>query len=68
MIPSLLDLPERLEVDLLEESGVIHGLGESGAPVVPAAIGNAIFQACGARVRDLPITPEKVLRELQRGH
>ena len=69
MIPSLLDMPDHLEVGLVEDpQGALHGLGESGAPVVPAAIGNAVFHACGARVRDLPITPEKVLRELQRGH
>ena len=64
MIPSLLDLPRHLEVGHLEDSGVIHGLGESGSPVVPAAIGNAIFNACGARIREVPITPEKVLRAL----
>jgi CO/xanthine dehydrogenase Mo-binding subunit len=62
MIPSLLDLPRDLQVGLLEDSGVIHGLGESGSPVVPAAIGNAVFDACGVRIRELPITPEKVLR------
>ena len=30
----------------------------------PGAIANAIYNATGARVRDLPITPEKVLRAL----
>jgi CO/xanthine dehydrogenase Mo-binding subunit len=66
MIPSLLDMPDQLEVGLLEDPhGQLHGLGESGAPVVPAAIGNAIFNACGARVRELPITPEKVLMALR---
>jgi CO/xanthine dehydrogenase Mo-binding subunit len=68
MIPSVLDMPDRLEVGLVEDPrGALHGLGESGAPVVPAAIGNAIFNACGARVRELPITPEKVLRALREG-
>jgi CO/xanthine dehydrogenase Mo-binding subunit len=28
------------------------------------ALGNAIFDATGARVRDLPVTPERVLRAL----
>ena len=67
MIPSVQDLPRDLRVGLLEGDGQVHGLGESGAPVVPAAIGNAVFDACGVRIRDLPITPEKVLRELTRG-
>jgi len=34
-------------------------------PPVMAAIGNAVYNAVGARIRDLPITPEKVLRELR---
>lgn len=68
MIPSLADLPRRLEVALLEHpsgNGQMHGLGESGCSVVPAAIGNAIFNACGVRVRELPLTPEKILGALR---
>jgi aldehyde oxidoreductase len=34
-------------------------------PTAPA-IANALFDACGVRVRDLPITPEKIKRALQR--
>jgi CO/xanthine dehydrogenase Mo-binding subunit len=33
--------------------------------VVGPAIGNAIFNACGARVRHLPIRPEAVLNALK---
>jgi CO/xanthine dehydrogenase Mo-binding subunit len=29
-----------------------------------AAIGNAVYNAVGARIRDLPLTAEKVLREI----
>lgn len=42
--------------------------GGSGEPVccpVAAAIGNAIFDATGARVRDLPMTPDRVLSALK---
>jgi xanthine dehydrogenase YagR molybdenum-binding subunit len=38
----------------------------SEAPIVPggAAIANAIHNACGARIRSLPCTPDKVLAAL----
>ena len=37
------------------------GLGEVGIIGVAAAISNAIFNATGKRLRDLPITPDKIL-------
>ena len=39
----------------------VKGMGELGMVGIPAAIANAIFHATGKRVRDLPITPEKLL-------
>jgi xanthine dehydrogenase YagR molybdenum-binding subunit len=39
----------------------IKGLGELGICGAGAAIGNAVFNATGVRVRDFPITLEKVL-------
>ncbi len=68
MIPSMLDLPSDVGVDLVEDptgDGQIHGLGEGGAPVVPPAIANAVYAACGVRVDTLPVTPERVLRGLR---
>ncbi|MGA8655830.1 MAG: xanthine dehydrogenase family protein molybdopterin-binding subunit [Chthoniobacterales bacterium] len=38
-----------------------RGVGEIGITGVAAAVANAIFNATGKRVRDLPITPEKIL-------
>ncbi len=46
------------------------GAGETAITVTPAAIGNAIFDATGGRLRDLPFTPERVsaaLREADHG-
>jgi nicotinate dehydrogenase subunit B len=46
------------------------GAGETAITVTPAAIGNAIFDATGGRLRDLPFTPERVsaaLREAGQG-
>jgi xanthine dehydrogenase YagR molybdenum-binding subunit len=39
----------------------VKGMGELGMVGIPAAIANAVFHATGRRVRDLPITPEKLL-------
>jgi CO/xanthine dehydrogenase Mo-binding subunit len=37
------------------------GAGEAAHPPTAAAIGNAIFDALGVRVRDLPITRERII-------
>ena len=39
----------------------IKGMGELGMVGIPAAIANAVFHATGRRIRDLPITPDKLL-------
>ena len=48
------------EDKIVNELGV-KGMGEVGMIGIPAAIANAIFHATGKRVRDLPITPDKLL-------
>ena len=40
------------------------GVGEPGLVPTAPAIANAIYDAVGVRVRDLPITPEKLLQAL----
>jgi len=40
------------------------GVGEMTANSPIPAVANAIFDACGARIEELPITPERVLRAL----
>ena len=39
----------------------VKGLGEIGIVGTAAAIGNAVFHATGKRIRDLPITIDKLL-------
>jgi len=58
-----LDLPDVLEVSLLEDadSDVIHGLGETALPPVAPAIGNAVAAALGVQLRQQPMTAERVL-------
>jgi nicotinate dehydrogenase subunit B len=41
------------------------GAGETSITVTAAAIGNAIFDATGVRVREVPFTPERLLRHLR---
>ena len=38
-----------------------RGIGEIGITGVGAAVANAIYNATGKRIRDLPITPDKLL-------
>ncbi|HZU05059.1 MAG TPA: xanthine dehydrogenase family protein molybdopterin-binding subunit [Chloroflexota bacterium] len=69
-LPSLKDVPPEivaLSVTVPHPDGPYgaKGVGESGTLSVQAAIGNAIYNAVGVRVKDLPITPEKILRALR---
>jgi xanthine dehydrogenase YagR molybdenum-binding subunit len=47
--------------DIINPLGV-KGVGEIGIVGTAAAIANAIFHATGKRVRDLPITIDKLMR------
>jgi CO/xanthine dehydrogenase Mo-binding subunit len=69
-IPSFLDLPERMQpliVETAHDDGPFgaKGIGEAGIFAIAPAIANAVAAAVGARVLDLPITPEKVLRAIE---
>lgn len=51
----------RVEVDMINMPGEVSwGGGEPTAAAIPAAIANAIFDATGARLRQIPFTPDKV--------
>ena len=58
------DVPE-MEVRLVESVHYPVGSGEPATSVVAPAVANAIARAIGARVRDLPMTPERVKQALQ---
>ena len=49
------------EEDLIVNPPGAKGIGEIGITGVAAAIANAVYNATGQRVRDLPITPDKLL-------
>jgi CO/xanthine dehydrogenase Mo-binding subunit len=68
-VASFGDLPDSFRpiiVQVPHETGPFgaKGVGETGTLTVSAAIANAIEAATGVRIRDLPITPERVLRAL----
>ena len=42
------------------------GVGEPGLVPTAPAIANAVYNAIGVRIRDLPITPEKILKALRK--
>lgn len=68
MIRSL-DMPETkvLEVETYEPEGPFGAkeAGEGLTNPTAGAIGNAIYKAVGVRIKDLPITPEKVFNALR---
>lgn len=52
------------EVDDKANPMGIKGVGELGISGSGAAVANAIYNACGVRVRSYPITPDKLLAAL----
>jgi xanthine dehydrogenase molybdenum-binding subunit len=69
-MPTIADMPA-IEPVLLEvwrgagEYGAC-GIGEGTLTCTPRAIANAVYNAIGVRVDDIPLTPEKVLRALNK--
>jgi xanthine dehydrogenase YagR molybdenum-binding subunit len=65
-VPVNADVQEVETVFVEEDDTVVNplgvkGMGELGMVGIPAAIANAVFHATGKRVRELPITPDKLL-------
>ena len=58
---------KKILVETMDPNGPFgaKGIGEPTAIPTAPAIANAIFDAVGVRVRDLPITPERILRALE---
>ena len=68
-LPTPADMPElhTIIVETSDPSGPFGAKGAGEIPLVPIApaVANAVFNATGVRIRDLPLTPERVLRALR---
>jgi len=69
-IPTIQDIPRELHSVLIEnEDGPgpygAKGAGEGGILGIGGAIGAAVNQAVGVKIRDLPLTPERIWRAIQ---
>lgn len=66
LVPVHADIPE-IEVQFIDQPDPYisplgaRGIGEIGVTGMAAAIANAVYNATGKRVRDLPITPDKLI-------
>ena len=70
VLPSLGDMPaviDPITVEVPDKNGPFgaKGIGESALIPVAPAIANAIYDACGVRIKDLPIKAEKIYLALE---
>ena len=70
-VPTFKDVPEHFETILIEdENGPgpygAKGMGEGGIIPVAPAIANALYWSTGARIKELPLTPERVWRAVNK--
>lgn len=60
------EVPAEITVDIIARPELPPlGVGECAAGPTAAAIANALADAIGLRVRDLPLTPEKILKAIE---
>jgi len=69
-VPRFSDLPKKVELHLVQnQDGVgpygAKGGGEASLNSMPANIANAVDRATGVRIREAPLTPERVWRALR---
>ena len=69
LIPTSLDAPEVRTIVLESGDGLgpfgAKGIGEPSVNSVAPAIANAVYDAVGVRIHDLPITAEKIFKALR---
>jgi CO/xanthine dehydrogenase Mo-binding subunit len=69
-IPNIRDIPRLETINVRDAAGPgpfqSKPIGENTGTPTAAAIANAVYDAIGVQIRDLPITSEKIYRALQR--
>jgi xanthine dehydrogenase YagR molybdenum-binding subunit len=64
-LPGTLEMPQLVPIiDDGDERQMVIGMAEAANVPGVGAIANAVYNACGVRVRELPITPDKILNGL----
>jgi CO/xanthine dehydrogenase Mo-binding subunit len=59
------EIPDAIDIELIDQPNEPSvGAGEAATSPVPAAIANAVFDATGVRLRDVPITAQRVKERL----
>lgn len=68
LIPTSMDMPEMKSylIESNEHEGPFGAKGVGEGAIIPTAVAivNAVYDAIGVRIKDLPITPEKILSAL----
>ena len=65
-ILDMTEAPESVDIVLINRPEMMpQGAGEPSIRTIPAAVGNAIFDATGVRIRRVPLTPDRVKSALQ---
>ena len=59
------EVPEVVEVNVVSSTEFPTGVGEPGVTTIAPALSNAIFAATGARVRSVPLLPDRVLKAIK---
>ncbi len=70
-VPNFKDVPEKFEAILIEDGNGpgpygAKGMGEGGIIPVAPAVANAVAWSTGARIKELPLTPERVWRAMNK--
>jgi isoquinoline 1-oxidoreductase beta subunit len=62
-VPRMSDIPD-IHIEVIPTDNHPTGVGQMGTPMIGPAIANAVFTLTGVRLRESPMTPERVKKAL----